>query len=65
MALPTEGQEFDSWHQALIEDKLESEQLAILQKMVDEGQADGLEKAAQLLDWQKTIVDLDEHMYGF
>lgn len=64
MALPHEKKEFDSWHLALKENKLKPKQLAVLQKMVDEGEADNLERAAQLLDWQETVLDPDEHMYG-
>jgi len=64
MALPHEKKEFDSWHRALKENKLKPEQLAVLQKMVDEGEADNLVRAAQLLDWQETVIDPDEHMYG-
>ena len=65
MASPDEKKEFDSWHRALSENLLEPEQLAVLQKMVDDGQAESLEEAAQLLDWQDRVVDPDEHMYGF
>lgn len=64
MASQHEKKEFESWHRALIADQLTPEQLAVLQAMVDEGQADNLERAAQLLDWQDTIIDPDEHMYG-
>ena len=65
MARPGEKYEFESWHRALSQNKLDSEQEAVLQKMVDDGQADNLEAAAQLLDWQDAIIDPDEHMYGF
>ena len=65
MALPHEKNEFDSWHRALCENKLNPEQVAVLQRMVDEGQAADLERAAQFLDWQKTVIDPFEHMYGF
>lgn len=64
MAIPHAKKEFDSWHRALKENKLKPEQLAVLQKMVDEGEADNLVRAAQLLDWQETVIDPDEHMYG-
>jgi hypothetical protein len=64
MALPHEKKEFDSWFQALSENKLKPEQLAVLQNMVDEGQAESLERAAELLDWQETVIDPLEHMYG-
>lgn len=64
MARPNEKKEFDSWHKALQENKLKPDQLAVLQKMIEEGEAETLEKAAQLLDWQETVIDPDEHMYG-
>ena len=64
MATPHEKKEFDSWHRALKESKLKPEQLAVLQKMVDDGEVDSLARAAQLLDWQETVIDPDEHMYG-
>ena len=28
------------------------------------GQVENLERAAHLLDWQETVIDPDEHMYG-
>jgi len=64
MARPNEKKEFDSWHKALQENKLKPDQLAVLQKMIDDGEAETLEKAAQLLDWQETVIDPDEHLYG-
>ncbi len=65
MASPHERKEFQSWQRALSENQLDPEQVAVLQQMVDEGEADSLEKAAELLDWQETVIDPDEHMYGF
>jgi hypothetical protein len=65
MASPHEKKEFDSWHKALKDNKLKPKQLAVLQKMVDEGQVETLERAALLLDWQESVIDPDEHMYGF
>ena len=64
MARPQEEREFDSWLRALRQNKLRPEEVAVLQDMVEEGQADSLEAAAQLLDWQDTVIDPDEHMYG-
>ena len=64
MASPHEKKEFDSWHKALSENKLKPEQLVVLQNMVDSGQFTSLERAAQFLDWQETVIDPDEHMYG-
>lgn len=65
MALPFEKREFESWYQALKAGILTPDQVAVLQKMVDDDETDSLEKAAQLLDWQETVIDPDEHMYGF
>ncbi len=65
MASTNEKKEFQSWQRALSENQLDPEQVAVLQQMVDEGEAESLEKAAQLLDWQETVIDPDEHMYGF
>ena len=56
---------FRSWHVALAEHKLEPEQLAVLQRMVSEGEAETLEAAAAMLDWQDGVINPDEHMYGF
>jgi len=64
MASQHEKKEFESWYHALISDVLTPKQLAVLQTMVDEGQVDNLERAAQLLDWQDTVINPDEHMYG-
>ena len=65
MAFIHEQREFDSWIQALQAGILTPEQLAVLQAMVDDGEADTLARAAQLLDWQDSVIDSDEHMYGF
>lgn len=64
MASIQEEREFDSWLQALHEQKLQPEQLAVLQQMIEQGQAETLERAAQLLDWQESVLDPIEHMYG-
>ena len=65
MAQIDEKKEFESWVKALKENKLTQKQLDVLQKVVDDGQAETLEQAAQLLDWQENVIDPDEHMYGF
>ena len=65
MTTPGEQKHFTSWQQALKENKLQPQELAVLQEMVNSGKADNLEAAAQLLDWQDEILDPDEHMYGF
>ncbi|MEZ4736161.1 MAG: hypothetical protein R3E79_54430 [Caldilineaceae bacterium] len=64
MALLQEQREFESWLQALQQQQLQPEQLAVLQQMVDQGKAETLEGAAQLLDWQDSVIDPIEHMYG-
>jgi hypothetical protein len=33
--------------------------------MVKDGEADTIEAAAARLDWQDTVINPDEHMYGF
>jgi hypothetical protein len=55
---------FESWARALNENALKSDQIAVLQEMVDDGQAATLAQAAQRLDWQETVIDPSEHMYG-
>jgi hypothetical protein len=56
---------FKSWQQALAQSALEPEQLAVLAAMVRDGQAVTLEEAAAMLDWQESVIQPDEHMYGF
>ncbi|MFN8445958.1 MAG: hypothetical protein U0175_34525 [Caldilineaceae bacterium] len=56
---------FTSWVQALRDKLLNEDQLAVLQEMVDQGEVDTLERAAQLLDWHEMMVDRPQHMYGF
>ena len=65
MAFIHEQREFTSWVQALRAEQLTLEQLAVLQTMVDDGEAKSQAQAAQLLDWQESVIDHDEHMYGF
>jgi hypothetical protein len=62
--MPEEAQ-FKSWRRALAENQLTSEQMTVLRKMVEDGQAETMEAAAALLDWQDTVINPDEHMYGF
>ena len=64
MASIQEECEFDSWLQALQDQKLQPEQIAVLQQMIEQGQAETLDRAAQLLDWQESVLDPIEHMYG-
>jgi hypothetical protein len=62
--MPDESQ-FKSWRQALLDGALTRDQLAVLEKMVEDGEADSIEAAAARLDWQDTVINPDEHMYGF
>jgi len=57
--------QFKSWRQALAENRLTPDQLAVLGKMVEDGEADSIEAAAARLDWQDTVINPEEHMYGF
>jgi hypothetical protein len=59
------GEVFKSWRQALSQGRLTRDQLAVLEKMVEDGEADTVEAAAARLDWQDTVIMPDEHMYGF
>jgi hypothetical protein len=61
----SEEYQFKSWRQALAENRLSRDQLAVLEKMVEDGEADSVEAAAARLDWQDTVINPDEHMYGF
>lgn len=54
-----------SWRQALDQGMLTAEQIAVLEGMVKEGQAENLQAAASMLDWQDAIINKPEHMYGF
>lgn len=65
MALPWDKHEFSSWEKALREGMLNEEQLRTLDTMVESGEAENRELAAQRLDWQETVINPDEHMYGF
>ena len=54
-----------SWYLALEQGILSKEQLAVLENMVKEGEAESISAAASLLDWQDTIINKPEHLYGF
>ena len=56
---------FESWQRALAENKLTPEQLAVLEEMVKDGQAENLQAAASMRDWQESVINPQEHMYGF
>ena len=59
------SEEIKSWRQGLTENKLSPDQLAVLEKMVSDGEAGNIEAAAARLDWHDTVINPDEHMYGF
>lgn len=54
-----------SWRQALDSGELTAEQKTVLEDMVSQGQAETIEAAASMLDWQDAIINKPEHMYGF
>ena len=54
-----------SWHQALEQGILTKEQVAVLEEMVKHGEAETIDAAASMLDWQDAIINKPEHMYGF
>jgi hypothetical protein len=57
--------EFNSWQRGLAEGTLTPEQMEILKDMVESGQVESIETAAKMLDWQDSVIDPPEHMYGF
>jgi hypothetical protein len=57
--------DFNNWQRGLAEGTLTPEQMAVLKEMVDSGQVESVETAAQMLDWQDSVIDPPEHMYGF
>ena len=61
----TDKGKITSWRQALDQGALTSEQIAVLDEMIQEGQAESREAAASMLDWQDAIINKPEHMYGF
>ena len=61
----TDEFEFKSWRQALAQGRLAPDQRAVLAKMVEDGEAETIEDAAARLDWQDTVINPEEHMYGF
>ena len=61
---PLPPAKFSSWRGALKENLLKPAEVAILQTMVDEGQAPTLDAAASILDLQETIIHPPEHMRG-
>jgi serine/threonine-protein kinase RIO1 len=65
MAKPWEKKEFSSWARALEAGVLGPEHIETLDQMVRAGEAADRKEAAQRLDWTETVIDPDEHMYGF
>lgn len=65
MAKPWEKKEFASWARALEYGSLSPQQLETLDQMVRNGEATDRKEAAYRLDWTETVIDPDEHMYGF
>jgi hypothetical protein len=61
----TEEYPVKSWRVALEQGRLTPDQLSVLEKMVEDGEANSIEAAAVRLDWQDTVINPDEHMYGF
>ena len=57
-------EKFRSWQRALAEKSLSPEQLRVLEEMVEKGEVDSIETAAKMLDWQDTVINPEEHMYG-
>lgn len=54
-----------SWRLALEQGILTVEQRAVLEDMVKQGEAENIEAAASMLDWQDALINKPEHMYGF
>jgi hypothetical protein len=61
----TDDRPIQSWHKALKEGILTKDQLAVLEEMVKQGEAETIDAAASMLDWQDTIINKPEHLYGF
>jgi hypothetical protein len=61
---PLPPEKFSSWQSALEQGVLKPQQIAVLQNMVDEGKANTLDGAAEILDLQETIIHPAEHMWG-
>lgn len=61
---PLPPEQFSSWQSALQQGFLKPKQVAVLQAMVDEGQAKTVDEAASILDLQEIIIHPPEHMRG-
>jgi hypothetical protein len=64
MARIDEKSEFESWLLALRASALTEVQVGTLQQLIDDGKAASLEEAARYLDWQDSVIDPTEHLYG-
>ena len=65
MSVPAEPDEWRGWQRTLAENQLAPEQLKVLEQMVADGESDSVETAAKMLDWQDSVINRAEHMYGF
>ena len=65
MTQSQDAPQFVSWQIALHDETLSEEQLRLLQELVDDGKAETLASAAELLDFQDRFINATEHMYGF
>ena len=65
MEYPAESGRFKSWQRALAENQLTPEQMKVLKDMVGINNVDSVDTAAKMLDWQDSVINPDEHMYGF
>jgi len=65
MTEPPNHEGFNSWRLALNANQLTPEQMEVLQDMVANGQAENLEAAAVMLDWQDSVIQPPEHLWGF
>ena len=61
---PLPHEQFSSWQSALEQRILRPQQVAVLEAMVDDRQANTLDEAASILDLQETIIHPPEHMWG-
>ena len=65
MTEPPNHEGFHSWRVALNAGQLTPAQLEVLKDMVANGEAENLEAAAVMLDWQDSVIQPPEHLWGF
>jgi hypothetical protein len=65
MTEPPNHEGFSSWRVALNAGQLTPGQIEVLQDMVANGEAETLEAAAVMLDWQDSVIQPPEHLWGF